>query len=52
VDLITCKLQLGGPDSADNLKMLDRFTDQEIGLPQIRDMDDYTPMRIKVDWGE
>ncbi|MGK5451403.1 hypothetical protein ACSNOE_28955, partial [Streptomyces radiopugnans] len=48
------ELQLGGPDTAGNLRMLDRFTNQQIGLrqiwPQIRNLPDYTPIRIKVEW--
>ncbi|WP_412794223.1 LamG-like jellyroll fold domain-containing protein [Streptomyces sp. MS06] len=47
------ELQLGGADDASNLKMLDRFTNQEIGLrqiwPQIRNLPDYTPIRIRIE---
>lgn len=48
------ELQLGGPDTAANLKMLDRFTNQHIGTQQIwqqiRSLDDYTPIKIKIEW--
>jgi hypothetical protein len=47
------ELQLGGPDVASNLRMLDRFTNQDIGLrqiwPQIRNLPDYTPIKIIIE---
>jgi RHS repeat-associated protein len=46
------ELQVGGPDSASNLRMLDRFTNQDIGMrqiwPQIRSLPDYTPITITI----
>jgi hypothetical protein len=46
------ELQIGGPDTAANLRMLDRFTNQEIGMrqiwPQIRSLPDGTPIRITI----
>lgn len=48
------ELQLGGADAASNLKMLDRFTNWHIGTqqiwPQIRNLDDFTPIKIKIEW--
>ncbi|OAH13198.1 tRNA3(Ser)-specific nuclease WapA precursor [Streptomyces jeddahensis] len=48
------ELQLGGPDTAGNLKMLDRFTNWHIGTqqiwPQIKNLDDYTPIKINIEW--
>ncbi|MEY2247972.1 ricin-type beta-trefoil lectin domain protein [Streptomyces sp. BF23-18] len=47
------ELQLGGPDAASNLHILDAFTNQEIGLrqiwPQIRGLPDYTPIAITIE---
>ncbi|MFJ7967103.1 ricin-type beta-trefoil lectin domain protein [Streptomyces sp. NPDC096324] len=47
------ELQLGGPDHASNLHILDAFTNQEIGLrqiwPQIRGLADYTPISITIE---
>ena len=47
------ELQLGGPDVASNLHILDRFTNQRIGTrqiwPQIRSLPDYTPIRIRIE---
>lgn len=47
------ELQLGDPDAAGDLHILDQFTNQHIGLhqiwPQIRDLPDFTPMRIKIE---
>lgn len=43
------ELQLGGPDVASNLHILDAFTNQDIGRQirqQIRALPDYTPLRI------
>ncbi|HEY8533279.1 MAG TPA: endonuclease [Micromonospora sp.] len=46
------ELQLGGPDNWDNLRFLDRKTNQTIGKyqiwPQIRNLPDGTPIRIEV----
>ncbi|WP_262506063.1 HINT domain-containing protein [Streptomyces sp. TRM68367] len=48
------ELQLGGADTAGNLKMLDRFTNWHIGTqqiwPQIKNLDDYTPVKIRIEW--
>ncbi|WP_308460799.1 DNRLRE domain-containing protein [Streptomyces sp. Ru71] len=48
------ELQLGGPDTADNLKMLDRFTNWHVGTqqiwPQIKNLDDFTPIKIRIEW--
>ncbi|MFD7232458.1 RHS repeat-associated core domain-containing protein [Streptomyces sp. NPDC059881] len=47
------ELQLGGPDHASNLHILEQFTNQHIGLhqiwPQIKDLPDFTPIRIKIE---
>lgn len=47
------ELQLGGPDVPGNLRMLDRFTNQQIGMrqiwPQIRSLPDYTPIKIIIE---
>lgn len=43
------ELQLGGPDVASNLHILDAFTNQDIGRQirqQIHALPDYTPLRI------
>ncbi|MGM7637650.1 pre-toxin TG domain-containing protein [Bacillus sp. Hm123] len=47
------ELQLGGPDSAENLKFLDSFTNWNIGTRQIRPQIRKLPTgtKIKVDWG-
>ena len=46
------ELQLGGPDTPENLKFLDRYTNTQIGTrqiwPQIRNLPDGTPVRIEV----
>lgn len=45
------ELQLGGPDTADNLRLLDRATNRDIGTDiwrQIRNLPDGTPIRIEV----
>ena len=46
------ELQLGGPDVAENLRFLDRYTNEDIGLrqirPQIRSLPNGTPIRIQV----
>ncbi|OLT04520.1 hypothetical protein BJF90_22040 [Pseudonocardia sp. CNS-004] len=46
------ELQLGGPDDAENLRMLDRLTNEVIGArqiqPQIHALPDGTPVRIEV----
>ncbi|WP_051581826.1 hypothetical protein, partial [Pseudonocardia acaciae] len=46
------ELQLGGPDTRSNLRMLDGFTNRQIGMrqirPQIAKLPDGTPIRIKV----
>jgi hypothetical protein len=45
------ELQLGGPDVASNLHILDAFTNQRIGgqiWGQIRGLADHTPIRINV----
>lgn len=46
------ELQLNGPDTAGNLKFLDRYTNEQIGLrqiwPQIKNLPDGTPIRIEV----
>ncbi|MFG2331527.1 DNRLRE domain-containing protein [Streptomyces sp. NPDC048604] len=48
------ELQLGGPDAAGNLKMLDRYTNWHIGTqqiwPQIKNLDDFTPIKIRIEW--
>jgi RHS repeat-associated protein len=47
------ELQLGGPDVTSNLHILDRFTNQRIGIgqiwPQIRGLADHTPIRIRIE---
>jgi hypothetical protein len=47
------ELQLGGPDVSSNLRMLDRFTNQQIGMrqiwPQIRSLPDHTPIKIIIE---
>jgi hypothetical protein len=47
------ELQLGGPDAEYNLQLLHRETNQGIGLhqiwPQIKNLDDYTPIKIVVE---
>lgn len=47
------ELQLGGPDHASNLHILEQFTIQHIGLqqiwPQIRDLPDFTSIRIRIE---
>ncbi|WP_427923935.1 polymorphic toxin-type HINT domain-containing protein [Streptomyces sp. cg40] len=43
------ELQLGGPDAASNLHILEAYTNQDIGRQiwgQIRNLPDYTPIRI------
>jgi RHS repeat-associated protein len=43
------ELQLGGPDVASNLHILEKFTNQDIGRQirqQIHSLPDYTPLRI------
>ncbi|MEH1165240.1 endonuclease [Micromonospora sp. CPCC 205539] len=46
------ELQLGGPDTLDNIKLLHGKTNTDIGLhqiwPQIRSLPDGTPIRIEV----
>ncbi|HYS40244.1 MAG TPA: hypothetical protein VEO01_31895 [Pseudonocardiaceae bacterium] len=46
------ELQLGGPDTPENLKFLDRYTNEQIGMrqiwPQIKNLPDGTPIRIRV----
>jgi RHS repeat-associated protein len=44
------ELQLGGPDVASNLHILDAFTNQRIGnqiWQQIRELPDHTPIRLR-----
>ena len=47
------ELQLSGPDDVSNLRMLDRTTNETIGMrqiwPQIRSLPDYTPIRIRIE---
>ena len=47
------ELQLGGPDTWSNIKLLDMTTNRRVGMhqiwPQIRGLPDYTPIRIVVD---
>ncbi|HOV28286.1 MAG TPA: hypothetical protein PK566_18270 [Pseudobacteroides sp.] len=47
------ELQLGGPDTASNLKFLDSFTNWDIGTQQIRqqikNLDDFTKIKIKIE---
>jgi len=46
------ELQLGGPDTRSNLKMLDTFTNWHIGTqqiwPQIRNLPTGTPIKIRI----
>ncbi|MEU7185174.1 hypothetical protein [Streptomyces sp. NPDC045369] len=48
------ELQTGGPDAWRNLRMLDHFTNRDIGWhqirPQIRDLPDGNPIRIDIKW--
>ncbi|MEU0945136.1 hypothetical protein ABZ379_20410 [Streptomyces canus] len=50
----TNELQTGGPDAWRNLRMLDRFTNQDIGNVQIRqqikDLPDGNPINIDIKW--
>ncbi|KPI15694.1 RHS repeat-associated core domain containing protein-containing protein [Actinobacteria bacterium OK074] len=49
------ELQLGGPDAATNLHILDAFTNQRIGnqiWTQIRSLPDHTPLRIRIEGPE
>ena len=47
------ELQLGGPDTASNLKFLDSFTNWDIGTqqirPQIRNLETGTQIKIKIE---
>lgn len=47
------ELQLGGPDTASNLKFLDSYTNWDIGTqqirPQIRNFETGTKIRIKIE---
>ncbi|MDQ1070883.1 hypothetical protein [Streptomyces canus] len=46
------ELQTGGPDAWRNVRMLDRFTNQDIGWnqmrPQIKDLPDGNPIKIDI----
>ncbi|MDH6214202.1 DUF6531 domain-containing protein [Streptomyces pseudovenezuelae] len=49
------ELQLGGPDAATNLHILDAFTNQRIGNQiwnQIRKLPDHTPLKIRIEGPE
>ncbi|MEU9381346.1 DUF6531 domain-containing protein [Streptomyces sp. NPDC048279] len=49
------ELQLGGPDAATNLHILDAFTNQRIGnqiWQQIRNLPDHTPLKIRIEGPE
>ncbi|MEV6765251.1 DUF6531 domain-containing protein [Streptomyces sp. NPDC051105] len=49
------ELQLGGPDAATNLHILDAFTNQRIGNQiwnQIRNLPDHTPLKIRIEGPE
>ena len=47
------ELQLGGPDTASNIRFLDSFTNWDIGTqqirPQIRDLEVGTKIKIKIE---
>lgn len=43
------ELQLGGPDNAKNLKLLDANTNVDIGIKQIRRVEEYTKIKIKAE---
>lgn len=50
------ELQLRGPDSINNLKFLDSYTNWHIGTqqirPQIRKLSTGTKIKINIEWGE
>jgi hypothetical protein len=50
------ELQLGGPDTVENLRFLDKYTNWHIGTqqirPQIKDLPTGTKIKIHIDWGD